>query len=113
MKSADASANYATQTNFSALDEKVTGLQNTLDSMSGDSWDKIQETVTKLENLEKNGLLTITTPNAQQPQPEDPVTPNPNSRHLRFRQPMMRAESATVPAMSEATLRRRAIMKPL
>ena len=34
MKSADASANYATQTNFSALDEKVTGLQNTLDSMS-------------------------------------------------------------------------------
>lgn len=43
---------------------KVTGLQNTLDSMSGDSWDKIQETVTKLENLEKNGLLTITTPNA-------------------------------------------------
>lgn len=77
LKSADASANYATQTNFSALNEKVTGLQNTLDSMSGDSWDKIQETVTKLENLEKNGLLTITTPNAQQPQPEDPVTPNP------------------------------------
>lgn len=77
LKSADASANYATQTNFSALDEKVTGLQNTLDSMSGDSWDKIQETVTKLENLEKNGLLTITTPNAQQPQPEDPITPNP------------------------------------
>ena len=77
LKSADASANYATQTNFSALDEKVTGLQNTLDSMSGESWDKIQETVTKLENLEKNGLLTITTPNAQQPQPEDPITPNP------------------------------------
>ena len=76
LKSADASANYATQTNFSALDEKVTGLQNTLDSMSGDSWDKIQETVTKLENLEKNGLLTITTPNAQQPQTPNPEQPS-------------------------------------
>ena len=77
LKSADASASYATQTNFNALDEKVTGLQNTLNSMSPESWDKIQDTVTKLENLEKNGLLTITTPNAQQPQPEDPITPNP------------------------------------
>ena len=77
LKSADASASYATQTNFNALDEKVTGLQNTLNSMSPESWDKIQETVTQLENLKQNGLLTITTPNAQQPQPEDPVTPNP------------------------------------
>ena len=73
----EAQNTYATQTNFSALDEKVTGLQNTLDSMSPESWDKIQETVTQLENLKQNGLLTITTPNAQQPQPEDPVTPNP------------------------------------
>lgn len=89
LKSADASTSYATQTNFNALSEKVTNLQTTLSGMDAstlqgikDAVDKlgdvdlqkIQETVSKLDKLPSNGLLTITTSTAQQ-QPEDPVTP--------------------------------------
>ena len=74
------------QTNFDDLSNKVTALQTTLDRMDVDSikdavaslgdvdLDKIQETVSKLDKLPSNGLLTITTSTAQQ-QPEDPVTP--------------------------------------
>lgn len=89
LKSADASNSYATQTNFNALSEKVTDLQTTLsgmdastlqgikdavDNLGGVDLQKIQETVSKLDKLPQNGLLTITTSTAQQ-QPEDPVTP--------------------------------------
>lgn len=65
---------YATQTTFSALDEKVSGLEATLNSMSGEAWDKVQETVTKLEDLEKGGLLNISASNAPQSSSKETAT---------------------------------------
>lgn len=65
---------YATQTTFSALDEKVSGLETTLNSMSGEAWDKVQETVTKLEDLEKGGLLNISASNAPQSSSKETAT---------------------------------------
>ena len=89
LKSADASNSYAALNDFDALKGKVTDLQTTLsgmdastlqgikdavDNLGGVDLQKIQETVSKLDKLPQNGLLTITTSTAQQ-QPEDPVTP--------------------------------------
>ncbi len=108
LKSADASNSYATQTNFNALSEKVTDLQTTLsgmdastlqdikkavDNLGGVDLQKIQETVSKLDKLPSNGLLTITTSTAQQ-QPEDPVTP-PEENNPEQQTVMAAAEDGT------------------
>ena len=89
LKSADASNSYAARDDFDALKGKVTDLQTTLsgmdastlqgikdavDNLGGVDLQKIQETVSKLDKLPSNGLLTITTSTAQE-QPEEPITP--------------------------------------
>ena len=42
--------------------------------MSGEAWDKVQETVTKLEDLEKGGLLNISASNAPQSSSKETAT---------------------------------------